>query len=163
MLCLHAIARPCYWAIGNDTSEPAPIARPPQKKTKETMLRISNAHLALIAALLLATPAFAHAKLVASTPSDGAILAVPISRIEFVFSKILRLTNVRVTRQNDSKDIPLAGDLPVEASDRISVAVAPLPSGNYAVNWTGVSRDGHIMKGAFSFSVATAEAPKPAQ
>jgi methionine-rich copper-binding protein CopC len=127
------------------------------------MLRITRPLLALITALALASPAIAHVKLVASTPSDGAILAVPVSKLELVFSKILRLTNVRVTRQNDSKDIPLAGSLPNDAAERISISVEPLPSGNYTVDWTGVSRDGHVMKGTFSFTVATAEATQPPQ
>jgi methionine-rich copper-binding protein CopC len=127
------------------------------------MLRISRPVFVLITALAFASPTSAHVKLIASTPSDGAILAVPVSKLELVFSKILRLTNVRVTRQNDSKDIPLAGSLPNDAAERISVSVEPLTSGNYTVDWTGVSRDGHVMKGAFSFTVATAEAPQTPQ
>jgi methionine-rich copper-binding protein CopC len=34
-----------------------------------------------------------------------------------------------------------------------NVTVTPLEPGAYDVNWTGVAKDGHVMKGTLSFKI----------
>jgi methionine-rich copper-binding protein CopC len=107
--------------------------------------------------------AFAHAKMVASVPKDGATVAAGLSEIALEFSKPLRLTLVRVHRGTDDKSIPLASALPTAFAASAKVTVDALAEGNYDVTWIAVAEDGHVMKGSFAFTVAAAHGPAPAQ
>lgn len=97
--------------------------------------------------------ALAHAKMVASVPTDGASVASPVSEIEFTFSKPLRLTLVKVVRRSDQMQMPMAGELPKSIGTSARTLVAPLGVGSYDVSWTAVAEDGHVMKGSFAFTV----------
>ena len=67
---------------------------------------------ALIAGLLAvaASGALAHSKIGSTVPADGAVLAAMPSEIVLTFSKRLRLTRVRLTREGGpGVDLDLAG------------------------------------------------------
>jgi methionine-rich copper-binding protein CopC len=116
---------------------------------------------ALVALMVLAAPlaAFAHAKMVASTPKDGATVAAGLSQIEMKFSHAMRLTLLRVHRPDDDKDIGLQSALPKTFTDAAKVSIDALTAGAYDVSWAAVSEDGHVMKGSFSFKVTGPAAP----
>jgi len=118
---------------------------------------------ALIALMVVAVPlaAFAHAKMLTSTPKDGATVAAGLSVIELAFSKPMRLTLLHVRQSNDNEDVPLRGALPKTFEKATKVAVEALPAGAYVVSWTAVSEDGHVMTGSFAFTVA--DTPDTAQ
>jgi len=118
---------------------------------------------ALIALLVVAAPlaAFAHAKIVTSTPKDGATVAAGLSDIELAFSKPMRLTLLHVRQAKNNEDVPLRSALPKTFEKAAKVAVEALPAGAYAVSWTAVSEDGHVMTGSFAFTVT--DAPGAAQ
>jgi methionine-rich copper-binding protein CopC len=115
--------------------------------------------LSALAALALTGVAFAHAKMTSSVPADGASVPPGLSQIELGFSHPMRLTLVRVHRAGGDADVPLQGALPKAFADDATVSINALTAGAYSVSWTAVSKDGHVMKGSFSFKVA----PPPAQ
>lgn len=121
-------------------------------------MRLAVAALTLIAGTLAA---FAHAKMVASTPADGASVASGLSQIDMTFSHPMRLTLVKVHRAADDAELALESALPKGFTSSAQVRVAPLPAGAYEVTWTAVSEDGHVMKGQFGFTVkAGADTPQ---
>ena len=97
--------------------------------------------------------AFAHAKMNASVPKDGETVTAGLSEIQLQFSKPLRLTLIHVRRVDDQKEIRVSSKLPTSFVDSAKVAVDVLQAGSYKVFWTAVSKDGHVMKGSFAFSV----------
>ena len=113
---------------------------------------------ALVALLSLAAPAaLAHAKMTASAPADGSTVAAGVSQIELIFSKPLRLSMVHV-RDAAQHEVPLKSELPTAFASAVKINVDGLGPGSYEVSWTAVAEDGHVMKGAFAFSVK-ADAP----
>jgi hypothetical protein len=97
--------------------------------------------------------ALAHAKMNASIPKDGETVAAGLSEIQLQFSKPLRLTLIHVRRVEGQKEITVSSELPKSFVDSANVAVDALQAGSYEVSWTAVSKDGHVMKGSFTFSV----------
>jgi methionine-rich copper-binding protein CopC len=113
-----------------------------------------------IAALLVVTAAaaaLAHAKMTASKPEDGSTVASGLSEIELTFSHPLRLSMVHV-RDGNKQDIPLKSELPPSFAAVAKISVDGLTPGSYEVTWTAVAEDGHVMKGAFAFSVKAEKA-----
>lgn len=115
---------------------------------------------ALAVPLATAAPlqALAHAKLTASTPKDGSTVAVGLSELELAFSAPLRVTAVHL-RDAAEHDVALTSELPKAFAAVLKLGIAALAPGAYKVTWTAVGEDGHVMKGAFGFSVAPGEAP----
>ena len=105
----------------------------------------------------------AHAKMVTSVPKDGATVAAGLSEIALSFSKPMRLTLVRVHPTQGGDDVVLSSALPKAFGDAAKVAVGALASGAYAVSWTAVAEDGHVMKGSFAFTVAAPQGGAPPQ
>jgi methionine-rich copper-binding protein CopC len=110
--------------------------------------------LAAAAALLIAGPASAHAKLVASTPAANATVAAP---------KVLTLTfNEKVTAAFTKVELAMVDHqmtVPVKfavAKDGKTLTVTPgsaLMKGAYKLTWTTASADGHKMSGDVAFKV----------
>jgi methionine-rich copper-binding protein CopC len=117
--------------------------------------------LAVLAMLAGNGDVLAHAKMVASVPKDGTTVAAGLSEIELSFSKPMRLTLVRVHPLKGGDDIVIIGALPKAFGDAAKVAVGTLGAGAYAVSWTGVAEDGHVMNGGFAFTVAPPDAAPP--
>ena len=107
----------------------------------------------LVAGVVTAGPASAHASLVASTPADGARLASPPGQVQLQFSehvsigpgyaRVIGADGHRVDTGTPSVDgdvltIPLRGTL---------------PSGGYVVTYRVTSADSHPVSGAYSFAV----------
>ena len=112
------------------------------------MNRIKTA--ALAALIALAAPA--HAKMTASKPAEHSTVAAGLSEIELNFSKPLRLSMVHV-RDASKHDVALKGALPTAFGPVFKLSTDALTPGSYEVSWTAVAEDGHVMKGAFAFSV----------
>jgi len=112
--------------------------------------------LALLAVVLSADipSARAHAAITASTPADGETVDADISRITLEFSQDVRVTLVQVVPAGSSQPVDLKSELPGAFSDAIAVSVPALATGAYKVRWTAIAKDGHVMDGGFSFTVA---------
>ena len=101
--------------------------------------------------VLAAAGALAHSKIGSTVPADGAVLAAVPSKIVLAFSKHLRLTRVRMTRDGDDVDLDLAG---LKAfAKRFAIPLTATGKGLYRIEWRGLAADGHAMRGAFSFRV----------
>ena len=109
---------------------------------------------ALLAGLLVlaASAALAHSKIGSTVPANGAVLAAMPSEIVLSFSKRLRLTRVRLTREGGpGVDLDLAGRKAF--ATRFALPAKGGGKGAYRVEWRGLAADGHAMRGAFSFRV----------
>ncbi len=112
--------------------------------------------------LLVAAPqASAHVKMNKTIPADGASVAPGLAEIRFAFTDAVRITLVKVTQQESKVTVLPASKLPRTFVTEAKIAFEPLTPGTYAVMWTGVGRDGHVMKGAFTFSVVSPKASLP--
>jgi copper resistance protein C len=112
--------------------------------------------------LLVGSPqASAHAKMNKTVPADGASVAPGLAEIRFAFTDAIRITLVKVTQQESKVTVPPASKLTRTFVTEAKIAFEPLTPGTYAVMWTGVGSDGHVMKGAFSFSVISPIASQP--
>lgn len=107
----------------------------------------------LAAQLSSASIAWAHADMNQSAPQDGEVVAQGLSEITLTFSEPLRITVVTVAKNGSKEAVGLKSKLPPSFVKKATLPVDPLAEGAYEVNWRGVSNDGHIMNGYFSFSV----------
>ena len=102
--------------------------------------------------VLMSGAAFAHSKLNATAPADGAVLARAPAQIVLTFAKRLRLTRVRMTHGGGpALDLDLGGQKSFRT--RFAVPLAGKGRGIYRIEWRGLAADGHVMRGGFSFRV----------
>jgi methionine-rich copper-binding protein CopC len=104
--------------------------------------------------IFLADSAFAHAIVVASTPSPRQTVSGPELAIEIRFNSRVdparsRLTLVRP--DGASVVLPLVGSGP---SETLSGAASGLENGRYRLLWQTLSVDGHITHGEIPFEVS---------
>ncbi|MGC4252191.1 MAG: copper homeostasis periplasmic binding protein CopC [Sphingobium sp.] len=104
--------------------------------------------------------AFAHPKLVSSTPAANATVA-KASAITLSFSEELvaplsgiDLVMTGMPGMADHKPMPIKG-LATKVKDKtLTVAMPrPLPSGTYQLSWHAVAADQHRVEGTYSFTV----------
>jgi copper transport protein len=114
---------------------------------------------ALLAAglvLLTAAPASAHAILLASSPSDHAHLETPPTTVSLTFNEPVDapLGAVRVIDQNRKR----VDNGDVRAVDKtVTVGLEGIGDGCFVVSWRAISADSHPVRGAFNFSVGSAD------
>jgi len=131
-------------------------------------------HGRLAAALLLsgialvasATPAFAHAELVASTPAENASLAAAPGRIELTFNEPVSLPENPLEVVGPGNVTWQVGTPRVAGAEVSAPVTASGPAGRYTVVYRVVSDDGDTVSGSVAFTMttgATSEAaPGPA-
>ena len=112
-------------------------------------------------AMLVAAPAFAHPKLVSSTPSTGAAVG-RTSPVTLNFSEKLVPAFTGATLAMTGMGgkahapMPIATAKPAFAKDGKSMtlaAKAPLVAGDYRVDWNAVGADTHRKTGSVTFTV----------
>ena len=128
--------------------------------------RMRSGWFAAVLAVVLAlqaggSGASAHVKMNKTVPADGATVAPGLTEIRFAFDDAIRMTLVKVTKQESKSVVPATSQLPRKFVTKAKIAVQPLAPGLYKVTWTGVGKDGHVMKGAFSFSVVPEGSSRP--
>lgn len=114
---------------------------------------------------VLCTPAWAHARLLESSPGEGETLPSPPERVELRFSEevdasfdpveVFDGAGGRVDRQNTTVD-----------PDDPEVLLAPLrdlEKGTYTVNYRVTSLDGHVVDGTYEFTVRSAKDDQSSQ
>jgi copper resistance protein C len=117
-----------------------------------SILRSLPAYALLLA--LLAAPALllAHSGVTATVPADGAALDEAPASIAVRFDAPVRIT--RFVLEGADGEVPLADRPDGQPNDRFESAPdGALPAGDYRVSWRALAADGHVMSGAFSFSV----------
>lgn len=120
---------------------------------------MSAKHLISFAALLLAgtvaTSARAHAKLETAEPKPASTVSVAPKQLRLQFNEILELPFSKV-KLVDAKGAEIEPSSVVLDKDNPKALVAAMPAlaaGQYKVRWSTVTRDGHKVKGEYSFTV----------
>jgi methionine-rich copper-binding protein CopC len=102
--------------------------------------------------MILAGPAFGHAKLRSAIPAADAQLPVAPKSLTLSFNEDVRLAVLTLTA--NGKDIPVTVDRSAPAAPQVTVTLPVLAVGIYQVRWSALSPDdGHVSKGTFSFAV----------
>ena len=107
--------------------------------------------LLLLVLLVIAPAANAHSPLLAAMPADGEVLDIAPDSLQLTFSGAARLARLSLSR--DGVDILLGKDHLMQKATHHHVPLPALPDGSYQVRWRALSADGHIIKGAFAFTV----------
>jgi methionine-rich copper-binding protein CopC len=118
-------------------------------------MRTRLAAVTLAAWLALPAAAAAHAVLVKSSPARRAVLTAPPARVELTFNERLEAAYSTVSVSAADNARVDDGKVVVGPDDprRLSVGVAGLKPGSYAVKFRVLSVDGHLVEGAFPFEV----------
>ena len=116
-------------------------------------MRFAAALAFVLLAVCGATPAFAHASLVASEPRDGAVLAAAPKRVELRFNEKVTAGAVHLVDAAGK----LREDAVVDARDETIAVTVPsdLPQGTSVISYRVISADGHPVAGSVAFSVGT--------
>jgi hypothetical protein len=117
--------------------------------------RHANLGLMALMAMVGASPARAHAHLVAATPPVDGTVRTPPKLVTISFTEKLegKLSSIVVKdaagRRVDADDTRLAGS----AGKTLTVTLRDLAPGAYSVAWTAASVDTHRTTGTFGFTV----------
>jgi copper transport protein len=109
------------------------------------------AALVLMALLIAADEAFAHASLIRSSPADGAVLATAPSSFSLTFSEPTSPLSLKLVGP-DGSAVVLDKSVLRDATIDI-VAPTGLDKGSYVLSWRVVSEDGHPIGGSAVFSI----------
>ena len=118
------------------------------------LIKKSLTTLALLASLLGASAAFAHAHLKGAEPAADSSVAAP-KDLRLTFSEGVEATFTKVSLSKDGTEVAIKGLETPEADKKILVVTpaAPLAAGHYKVVWNAVSVDTHKSNGEYSFKV----------
>lgn len=115
----------------------------------------------VLASVLTAIPAFAHAALISSDPANGAQLDASPARITLTFNQDVEPQFATVTVSGPDGTAYADGAVRVDGPDAV-IDVKPLgPAASYVVAYRVISADGHPITGQYTFEV-TEVAPAPA-
>jgi len=109
---------------------------------------------AVLGALCSAALAFAHPALVSSTPKSGEALASP-TELRLRFSEPIEpaFTHVELVDPGGLELKVGALSAVKDDANAITIVLPALAPGIYKARWSAAGRDGHRVKGEFSFTV----------
>lgn len=98
---------------------------------------------------------FAHAKLMASQPKAGSVVATApaVVRLQFNEPVELAFSKVKLVDKAGVAGAPLKLEVEKHDPKTVVAALPPLEPGAHRVQWTMLTRDGHKVKGEFAFQV----------
>ncbi|HEY3810254.1 MAG TPA: copper resistance protein CopC [Acidimicrobiales bacterium] len=102
-----------------------------------------------------ASPAFAHAQLLGTSPSNGAIVATAPADAVLTFGETVQAppTAIEIYNANGQRLVTGPVGHPAGRGDQVEVALPAGLKGTYVVSWRVISADTHPVQGAFTFSV----------
>jgi copper transport protein len=108
--------------------------------------------IAVVAVLILAAPAGAHAVLEETQPASGQAYpsSPPTMSLRFDEHVQVGLGGIRLF---DPKSHRIEIGAPSSSGDTVTVSLPKLKDGTYVATWRVISADGHPVDGAFTFSV----------
>jgi methionine-rich copper-binding protein CopC len=118
---------------------------------------IEIAAIAMIAASLMSSAAFAHPELRSAEPAAGAAATTSPKQIKITFTEAVIPQFSGAEVKDQAGKAIATGKATVDPANRKELVVPvnePLPPGEYTVEWHAVSDDTHRVKGTYSFSVA---------
>lgn len=111
--------------------------------------------------MFTAVPVAAHTTLTATEPAADSTVATGPARVTATFNEELQPTFVAMTVVGPDGNLWSQGDASVSGTTA-SVGLRPLgPPGRYTANYRVTSTDGHVVSGAWSFTVTTASTGTP--
>jgi copper transport protein len=115
--------------------------------------------IALVAALVGAAPAFAHASLLRAEPADGEVVATAPAKLQLFFNEPVSPLVFRLIGPDGVSVTPKA-----TAENATVTIVAPpaMRQGTHVLSWRVISADGHPVGGALLFSIGAATGPPAA-
>lgn len=116
----------------------------------------------IFVSLIVAAPLYGHGALRSSSPTKGEHLGQVPREIRLVFTETTELSMSRIMLIGPSGDIELA-PLAFAASDSGNILVARIAGviavgGAYTVKWQVAGRDGHPVRGEYTFTIAPGSA-----
>jgi len=110
-----------------------------------------------VVGMILAGPAFGHAKLRSTVPAADAQLIEAPKSVTLTFNENVRLAVLSVAA--GGRQIPVTVDRSAPAASQVTVTLPALTPGTYQVRWSVLSvDDGHATQGTFSFTIMAAAA-----
>jgi methionine-rich copper-binding protein CopC len=115
----------------------------------------------LVAAMVGAGVASAHATRVATDPVENTELTASPQKVSATFNEALQPQFAAMTVVGPDGNLWSTGDPHVDGAV-VSVGVRPLgPTGAYTVNYRVTSADGHVVSGSWSFKLTVAGTGTP--
>lgn len=113
----------------------------------------------LFLAVVVATPAAAHAELATADPADGATVTGSPALITLTFTEAITDKSLFNLKASDGT---IVGKGAVDPADDMALVLGPpaLAAGTYTIEWQAAAADGHIEKGRTAFTVVE-PAPSP--
>ncbi len=106
----------------------------------------------LAAALLGASPAFAHGGMVETSIHDKASFAQAPADFKVTFEKESAITNFMLMTA-DKKMIAVDFKPSKTSAKEFTIPLPQLSKGSYTLSWKSMGKDGHAMPGAVTFVV----------
>ncbi|OYX47878.1 MAG: hypothetical protein B7Y90_12365 [Alphaproteobacteria bacterium 32-64-14] len=106
----------------------------------------------LAAALLGASPAFAHGGMMETSIHDNASFAQAPAEFKVSFEKESAITNFMLMTA-DKKMIAVEFKPSKAPLKEFTIPLPKLDKGSYTLSWKSMSKDGHAMPGAVHFTV----------
>ena len=136
-------------------------------RTNPDLIRRVVIRLVIVLAIALAAApmeALAHARMIRSSPTADGVTQSP-QMVELWFNELLdsKFNSIVVYPAAEASvkkhAILTQGDATVDPKDKthLTIAVKPLPPGEYMVEWRVLSLDGHSAPGRFKFRVLAAK------
>ena len=120
-------------------------------------VRVATALAALLlAALVAAPPAAAHARLEASSPKDGSTLTATPPEVMLRFNEPVKDGLNQVSVKSGSTDVT-DGDLELAGNTVYQPLKTVIDAGDYTITYKVVSADGHPISGSVKFTYAPPE------
>ena len=99
----------------------------------------------------------AHTKLEKSEPADGATLSKAPTFVQLFFNETPDLKVSKVELSGPSGKIELGPAHSMADKDIMAAIKGAVGNGKYTVAWQAAGKDGHVQKGAISFTVKAAQ------
>ncbi len=129
---------------------PATVRSTTTRAARAGAVTLFGLAIAVGTAVLTATPASAHDRLLGSVPAAGSTVRAP-DRVRLTLSEDVVPVGSRIVVAGSSG--PVTGRLTASGADLSQTFRDELAAGKYTVTWRAVSSDGHPISGRFGFTV----------
>ncbi|PWQ92296.1 copper resistance CopC family protein [Leucothrix pacifica] len=106
------------------------------------------------AVLLISVSVLAHTDIKSTFPANEQALTEAPTQLTLTFSGPVRLMKV-LMNNSEAEALDIEFKPTAEASKSFNVSLPDLEMGQYLVSWVSMGKDGHKMKGDFSFTVVS--------
>ena len=119
---------------------------------RDRRIRRGSALLPILITLAAGT-VLAHSRQELTVPADGAVLRSAPGVVSMTFDTPMRVTVIRLTSETTGETFALERSDGMQPVIDFRATPPQLPNGRYAVEWRGLSQDGHAMRCRFAFEV----------